>query len=66
MTPGPIAAREIEAQNSRTKKNPTHADSNHTRPTTVFLSMTSRIIIENMNIKATAPTKMMKASTPIF
>jgi len=36
MMPGPIVARETEAQKLRRKKNPTQADSNHTRPTIVF------------------------------
>jgi hypothetical protein len=31
----------------RRKKNPTQADSNHTRPTTVFLSVSSRITLDD-------------------
>lgn len=66
MTPGPMADREIEAQSSRTKKKPTQADSNHMRPETGFLSVISRMMIENMNTKPTAPTNVMKASTSML
>jgi hypothetical protein len=63
MTPGPNAERAIAAQNSSTKKKPTHADSTHTCPVKEFFSESSRIIIVNMNIKLRAPTNMTNEST---